>query len=111
MKIAITGANGFIGRNLAELLLSQGHQLTLITREQKERGHGIPTMSTSEQTMDAKARLLPIGLENEDAMTIALAGCEVVVHCAGINREIGRQTYQHVHIDGTRHLVNAARKA
>ena len=35
----------------------------------------------------------------------------MIAHCAGINREIGRQTYRRIHIDGTRHVVEAARCA
>jgi uncharacterized protein YbjT (DUF2867 family) len=38
-------------------------------------------------------------------------GCEAVVHCAGINREIGNQTYATVHITATREVVAAAREA
>jgi NADH dehydrogenase len=41
----------------------------------------------------------------------AFAGAKVVVHCAGINRESGDQTYQRVHVEGTRHVVEAARRA
>ncbi len=39
------------------------------------------------------------------------AGCDAVAHCAGINREIGAQTYDAVHVDGTRNLVAAAETA
>jgi uncharacterized protein YbjT (DUF2867 family) len=38
-------------------------------------------------------------------------GCDAVAHCAGINREIGEQTYQRVHIDGTRAVLDEARRA
>lgn len=38
----------------------------------------------------------------------AFTGADAVVHCAGINREIGQQTYEAVHVDGTRHVVDAA---
>ncbi len=41
----------------------------------------------------------------------ALAGCEAVVHCAGINREIGDQTYEAVHVRGTTAIIEAARAA
>ena len=41
----------------------------------------------------------------------AFAGCEAVVHCAGINRELGEQTYQRVHIAGTANVVAAAWRA
>ena len=34
-----------------------------------------------------------------------------MAHCAGINREIGKQTYERVHVEGTRNVVAAARSA
>jgi uncharacterized protein YbjT (DUF2867 family) len=39
----------------------------------------------------------------------ALSGCEAVIHCAGINREIGAQTYARVHVQFTSKLVAVAR--
>lgn len=45
------------------------------------------------------------------ALREALGGCHSVVHCAGINREIGTQTYDAVHIRGSQALVEAARAA
>jgi uncharacterized protein YbjT (DUF2867 family) len=42
---------------------------------------------------------------------VAFDGCEAVVHCAGINREIGSQTYRAVHVEYTRRVVEAARAA
>lgn len=41
----------------------------------------------------------------------AFEGCEVVAHCAGINREIGGQTYQRVHIDSNANVLEAAKRA
>ena len=46
-----------------------------------------------------------------DDLAAAFAGCDVVAHCAGINREIGDQTFQRVHVDGTRAVVEAAHRA
>lgn len=34
-----------------------------------------------------------------------------MAHCAGINRELGSQTYRAVHVDGTRNVVAAAQTA
>jgi NADH dehydrogenase len=48
---------------------------------------------------------------DEDALTAAFQGCDAVVHCAGINREIGSQTYANVHVRGTRSVVTAAKRA
>ncbi len=44
-------------------------------------------------------------------LTAALKGCDVVAHCAGINREIGEQTYQKVHVNATKNVVKAAQQA
>ena len=46
-----------------------------------------------------------------EKLTEAFAGCEAVAHCAGINRAIGEQTYERVHVQGTQYVVDAARAA
>ena len=52
-----------------------------------------------------------VALGRADDPGTAFAGCDAVVHCAGINREIGSQTYRAVHVEYTRHVVEAARRA
>ena len=103
MKIAITGGTGFVGRHLARELSAQGHQVVLIAR-------GVDTRDDS-VTHLPRTTLVPVSVADEDALTAALQGCDGVAHCAGINREIGTQTYQAVHIDGTQSVVNAAKRA
>jgi NADH dehydrogenase len=85
MKIAITGGAGFVGRHLSE------------------RFEAAEIVAVSRRT--------GVDIDDVEALTKAFEGCEVVAHCAGINREIGRQTYQKVHIDGTRAVVEAAQRA
>ncbi len=43
-------------------------------------------------------------------LTAALKGCDAVAHCAGINREIGAETYRKVHVEGTRNVISAAQQ-
>lgn len=85
MRIAITGGTGFVGLNLAARLPASD------------------TVVVSRRT----------GTEIDDvaALTAAFAGCDVVVHAAGINREISDQTFSRVHVDGTRAMIEAARRA
>lgn len=83
MRVAITGGTGFVGRNLAERLPDS----VVVSRS---RG---------------------VEIDDVDALAAAFAGCDAVAHCAGINREIGDQTFQRVHVDGTRAVVEAARRA
>jgi NADH dehydrogenase len=46
-----------------------------------------------------------------EALARAFEGCEVVAHCAGINREISGQTYHRVHIEGSANVIEAAKRA
>ena len=83
MKVAITGGTGFVGRHLAERL----DDVVVVSRREG------------------------IDLDDVDALTAAFAGCDAIAHCAGINREIGDQTFQRVHVQGTRNVIEAAHRA
>ena len=83
MRVAITGGAGFVGRNLAAKLDNP----VIISRRSG------------------------IDITDVDALAEAFAGCDAVAHCAGINREIGDQTYQRVHVEGTMAVIAAARRA
>src|SRR6266516_5405002 len=103
MKIAITGASGFVGRHLARQLASEGRELFSLAR-------GVDRRDPSAIHLP-QAHFVQVGLSDPAALAQAFAGCDAVAHCAGINREIGRQTFQRVHVEGTRNLVEAARGA
>lgn len=103
MKVAITGGTGFIGGHLALQLAGQGVETVLISRGVDDRNPELRKLSL--------ATFAPIGLDSVDELAQAFAGCDTVVHCAGINREHGGQTYQNVHVDGTQNVVDAARRA
>lgn len=85
MRIAITGGTGFVGGHLAARL---GPADTVVI-----------------------SRRTGVDVEDVDALARAFAGCDAVVHAAGINRELGDQTFQRVHVDGTRAVVEAAKRA
>ncbi|MDR6868178.1 NADH dehydrogenase [Microbacterium resistens] len=85
MRVAITGGTGFVGRHLAERL------------------------GTADTVMISRRTGVPI--DDVEALTAAFEGCDAVAHCAGINREIGDQTFARVHVEGTRAVVEAARRA
>ena len=96
MRIAITGGNGFIGRHLADRLLSEGHEPVRLVR----------TLNGTDS--DA---VVVSDLSDVDQLARVFAGCQSVAHCAGINRERGTQTFRRVHIKGTRNVVEAAKIA
>ena len=95
MRVAITGATGFIGSHLATRLSSEGHEVVRLARRARANE---PDLITPQ-------------LDDVDQLTAAFAGCRAVAHCAGINRETGDQTYARVHVAGTRNVIEAARRA
>src|SRR5206468_3554400 len=103
MRVAITGGTGFVGGHLARALLADGHEVVLISRGIDRRDESI--------RREAGARFVAVASHDEDGLTDAFAGCAAVAHCAGINRQIGQQTYARVHVAGTAAVVAAARRA
>lgn len=103
MKIAITGGTGFVGQHLARHLVSEGHEVVLVSRGVDRRNPSIfdlPHMS-----------FRAIGTSDPAALARAFEGCDTVAHLGGINRELGSQTYQRVHVQGTRNVVEGAKAA
>lgn len=102
MKVAITGGTGFVGGHLARSLAEQGHMVTLLARGRDHRDEAIRSLPG--------VRLLCASTTETDRLVEAFESCDAVVHCAGINRQIGSQTYDRVHVEGTRAVVEAARR-
>lgn len=102
MKVAITGGTGFVGRHLARRLTAQGHDVVLISR-------GVDTRDPSIRE-EPQICFKPIGTGNANALGQAFEGCDAVAHLGGINREVGEQTYDRVHIQGTANVLEAAKR-
>jgi len=102
MKVAVTGGTGFVGRNITRLLVHEGHEVVLIAR-------GFDLTDPSIRN-GARTQFVSLDLANAPNLDPVLAGCDSVIHCAGINRELGSQTFQSVHVESTRRLVEAAHR-
>ncbi|HWO89192.1 MAG TPA: complex I NDUFA9 subunit family protein [Gemmatimonadales bacterium] len=101
MRIAVTGGTGFVGSQVVELLLRRDHELSLLTRDPMRHG----------RLQDRGVRLVAGDLENPSALQQLTDGAEAVLHLVGIIVEVGRQTFERVHVDGTRRLIAAAQQA
>jgi uncharacterized protein YbjT (DUF2867 family) len=99
MRVAVTGATGFVGRHIVRSLLDRGHHVTALLR---------PSPASR---LPAGVEPVPGSLDNASALRALATGADVVVHLVGIIEERGTATFQAVHVDGTRHLVAAARTA
>jgi dihydroflavonol-4-reductase len=81
MRIAVTGATGFIGRHVVASLRARGDEVTAVGRP----------------------------LERE-VVAKAIAGAETVIHLAGVVSTSREEEYVAVNVDGTRAVAAAARE-
>jgi len=102
MIVAVTGGTGFVGRHVIAQLLRREHSLRVLVREPERHGW---------LRDHAALTVVPGELENPESLRHLVAGADAVVHLVGIIVEIGRQTFDRVHVQGTRQVVNAAREA
>ena len=72
MKVAITGASGLLGGNLAAELIAAGHQVVATRRAGTKVAH----------LDDLPIEWRDADLGSIDALAAAFAGCEAVFHCA-----------------------------
>lgn len=104
--VAVSGASGFVGRHVVGELLDRGVRVQGLVRSVERAGQVLP--SDHERLM-----LVPgEGLGDADAVAEVLDGAGAVVNTVGIIREApGGQTFERVHVQGTRALVEACRRA
>jgi uncharacterized protein YbjT (DUF2867 family) len=97
VKVLVTGGSGFVGREIVGQLLADGHQARVLARGMK------PAVGHVEFVKGSVLEPASLGA--------ACAGCDAVIHLVGIISEVGGQTYERVHTEGTTNLVAAAKGA
>ena len=98
MRVLVTGASGFVGRAVCEALVGEGHS---VRRMARGRRGGSPT---GPGTDDVQGSVLC-----PDDLRKAMTGCDAVIHLVGIIGEVGDQTFERVHHQGTLRVIEAAR--
>jgi dihydroflavonol-4-reductase len=98
MKIAFTGSTGFLGRHSVPVLVEAGHSIIAISRSGR----------SCDQSTGVAADVL-----DQEALTEAFDGCDVVVHAAGVvSHDLAEaDRVFKVHVDGTRSVIAAAKAA
>ena len=93
MRVLITGASGFVGRAVSAEVVRRGRIVRGMVRRPPE-GQG------SEEW--ARGTVL-----SADDLRAAMRDCDAVIHLVGIIGEVGDQTFERVHHEGTLRVVEA----
>jgi uncharacterized protein YbjT (DUF2867 family) len=100
VRVAVTGATGFVGRHLTDGLMNRGHHVRFLARR--------PGRVVSD-LLGRGAEAIPGDLADSAALAALAAGADAVLHLVGIIAEHGAATFSAVHVEGTRRLIEAAR--
>lgn len=101
MKVLLTGATGFVGANVVRHLLARGDEVVCVVRKPNVCVEGLPV------------RLVTVGLDDDDGLADAMAGCDGVMHVAGTfdPGPGGEELMKSLHVDATEALLRASRRA
>lgn len=98
LKVAITGATGFIGSVLLKNLVEQGYLVQALYRP----------ASTSRPDRTESVHWQPGDLDDMESLRALVADTDAVVHCAGAVRGTTPQQFESTNAAGVAHLLEAA---
>jgi nucleoside-diphosphate-sugar epimerase len=101
LRLAITGANGFVGRHLTSFASSQRWEVAGVVR----------SAAGEEIVRNAGGHPFMVPALDADTLVPAFSGAAAVVHLAGISAERSGTTYDIANVAGTRAVIEAARRA
>ena len=104
MKIFVTGATGFVGREIVRQAHAGGHSLRILARQRESQ-------SLAELTEGADVEVHPGDLLEPVSLDGALDGIQAIIHLVGIISEVGKSTFENVHVGATANLLAAAQRS
>lgn len=105
MKLCLTGITSGVGMRLAEIALSQGHELVALVRDPKR---------SDAQKLGAQKniRLVQGDLDNQSALLEISRGADAFLHLAAHVGDHGdRETFERVNVGGTARALEACAQA
>jgi NADH dehydrogenase len=97
MRVAVTGASGYVGRAVVAALVAEGHEVVAVSRHPRlgDPGHGLGLDVVS------------------DDLRPAFSSADAVVHLVGIIREQpdAGVTFERLHVEATQRVLDAVRQS
>jgi nucleoside-diphosphate-sugar epimerase len=103
MKVLLTGANGFVGSHILDLLRARGIPTAVLLRQTSNTQFIQTHLSGVEVRLGA--------LTEPASLQAAVAGLTHIIHCAGSTKALRAAEFDAVNHLGTRHLLEAINQA
>ncbi len=101
MRIAVTGATGFIGSHVVEALCARGHEVVCLARNPEKA-----------RVLDGLALRVVYGdLDSPEALASLVKGQDAVIHLAGLTKAPRLDEFVRVNVGGTERLIEAIRRS
>jgi nucleoside-diphosphate-sugar epimerase len=108
MKALVSGACGFIGSHMVEVLAEAGHEVVAADLPSALEASEEDKTRFPEVCAGAGARLVPMDVTDPEAVRRAVTGAEVVFHVAAVfDYTAPESVLRAVNVEGTRNLFDA----
>ncbi|MHB1947659.1 MAG: NAD-dependent epimerase/dehydratase family protein [Gammaproteobacteria bacterium] len=100
-KVLLTGATGFLGSHIAELLSQDGYQVRCLVRTSSD--------TSFLKTLDS-IEILQGSFDSPTSLQQAVQNVDVIIHNAGVTRSIRSTDFYKTNVDNTTALLNSAQR-
>jgi uncharacterized protein YbjT (DUF2867 family) len=104
MRVAVTGANGFVGRHVVPQLLLRGHDVRALISERPGAEKELP--DAGDRSLDVRRA----DVRKPESLRGAFDGVDAIVHTVAVPTE-RKQRFAEVNVAGVAHVVAEARRA
>lgn len=101
-SVCVLGGTGFVGHHLVRLLCAQGVAVRVATRSVEKARQALGSLPAEAVSAD---------VHDVAQLARVFAGADAVINLVGILHEQGGQTFQRVHVELARKVIEAAKSA
>ena len=100
--VTINGGSGFVGRYIARRMAKEGWRVRVAVRRPNEAMHVKP--------YGVPGQVEPVFCNIRDDASVAavMQGSDAVVNCVGVLSEVGKNTFEAIHVDGAERIARIA---
>ncbi len=96
MKIAITGAHGFIGKNIIPIL--------------KEMNYEIDVLARSSKKIYDDVEYFQVNFQNQDSLIDSIEDADVLLHMGGLTKSLKNQEFYNINYGNTKNIIDVCKQ-